>query len=275
MRRRQPFVFIRSVTRPFALPLVAALNVVAVAACDQGSSGGGAGHGTGPRGETISVAGGPLSYGFLPGPQPVQAQVAPFAISKHPVTVGEYASCVAAGACSPPSSGVPACAAGSYGALMGPTYAIDAGTELPLTCAKPSQAAQFCSWVGGRLPSPEEWLMAARGPSAQPFAWGSAFPDCNRFPSELCKNPVFSVGQHPTGASPSGLDDVLLTSRELVAGVAKSAAQGCGAGAYCVAGSTSERGKIDQIWPIQDEGDAAPDATQPLFGFRCAWEVKS
>jgi hypothetical protein len=205
----------------------------------------------------------------------VQTHVDAFDISKHPVTVAEYAGCVAAGACTAPRSGVQACAPGSYGALAGATYGVDGGAALPLTCATPSQAAQFCTWVGGHLPSPEQWLMAARGPTPQPFAWGAAPPDCKRFPSEPCKDPVFAVGQHAAGVSPSGMHDVLLTARELLGGVAGSVAQGCGKEAYCVAGSTGDSGRIDQIWPIQDEGDAAVDATQPLFGFRCAWEVKS
>jgi formylglycine-generating enzyme len=97
------------------------------------------------------------------GPQHV-VQLGAFEIDKREVTVAEYASCVAAGACMPPATGR-FCNTG------------EAGREKhPINCVTWKQAAQYCVFVKKRLPTEAEWERAARGTDARRFAWGDAWP---------------------------------------------------------------------------------------------------
>jgi hypothetical protein len=123
------------------------------------------------------------------------------------------------------------------------------------------------------LPTPEEWVLAARGPTVRAYAWGQAPPDCAHASAENCQ-PELAVEHHSAGASPSGVQDVLLTPRELLRGGDKSLQQGCTTGSFCVAGSLAGVGEIHGVWPVQDEGDGGVEPTQPIFGFRCAWEAQ-
>jgi formylglycine-generating enzyme required for sulfatase activity len=38
-------------------------------------------------------------------------------------------------------------------------------------------AESYCAWVGGRLPSPDEWEVAARGPDHLQYPWGNQWDD--------------------------------------------------------------------------------------------------
>ena len=53
----------------------------------------------------------------------------------------------------------------------------DAGLELPATSLTVTEANEFCEWVGGRLPTEDEWEFAAHGNKYQRFPWGN-YPVC-------------------------------------------------------------------------------------------------
>ena len=64
------------------------------------------------------------------------------------------------------------------------------------------QATAYCEWVGGRLPTEEEWERAARGPNGTKYPWGNADIDPSRANYDESKigHPT-PVGLYPTGAS--------------------------------------------------------------------------
>ncbi len=73
-------------------------------------------------------------------------------------------------------------------------------------------ARAFAQWVGGRLPTIEEWQLAAGGVDGRPWPWGDAGVDgrCNGNSSEL-----MPVDAFPQAASPCGCLDLVGNAWEL------------------------------------------------------------
>ena len=226
---------------------------------------------------SVAVAGSSVAVGTKLGSQSKKTTVAGFRVSRSPTTVAQFRQCVAAGVCSEPNLNLGGCST-SQG-LDGPTYDLKQGDSLPVTCTLPAQAAAYCRWVGGRLPTLEEWLLAARGSTIRRFAWGDSSPDCEkhwrRSFSRGARCPDLDdglgLGTRSAGASPSGVQDVLATRGELVAKSLKTSIPGCRAreGACVVGGLVP--GAIDFFLPLPEE--AAPGTQMlPASGFRCVWE---
>jgi len=89
---------------------------------------------------------------------PHQVTVAPFALGRFPVTIGEWKECVAAKACS---------------------YDPDGDPDLPVHNVSWTDAQQYVRWLSRvtgqeyRLPSEAEWEHAARGGTTSKYWWGS------------------------------------------------------------------------------------------------------
>jgi formylglycine-generating enzyme required for sulfatase activity len=76
------------------------------------------------------------------------------------VTNAQYVRCVEAGACQKSA------------------LADDArfnGANYPVVGVVWQNAADYCRWAGGRLPSEAEWEYAARGPEGRLYPWGDTF----------------------------------------------------------------------------------------------------
>ena len=81
-----------------------------------------------------------------------------------------------------------------------------------MTCLTWQQAADYCDWSGGRLPTEAEWEKAARGTDGAIWAWGAQPPTCNhanfRFVTTYCNLATVEVGSYPF-TSPFGLSDTV------------------------------------------------------------------
>lgn len=127
-----------------------------------------------------------------------------FRIDRTEVTQGAYARCVARRRCAAPPGYVAPAAGSSEDAL-------------PMTGVTWHEAAAYCAFAGGRLPSEAEWEKAARGSDGRDYPWGEG-ADCSRanwgnFQGEgpcAAANPgkPVTVGSYPSGASPFGVLDL-------------------------------------------------------------------
>jgi hypothetical protein len=118
--------------------------------------------------------------------------------------------------------------------------------------------------------------MAARGTVIARFAWASKTPDCGFHPglqAAAGKDPRcatatagFDVGKHAAGASQAGLEDVLLSSSEIVASSPNAVTGVCRSRSACYV-TGFEPGAIDISGPTVTDG-SVPAATA---SFRCAF----
>ncbi len=228
----------------------------------------------------VVVAGGTLIEGTATGRIRKSRDASSFRIAKSLVTTGQYRRCVDSGACTRPALESGFCAMGfASAALDGPTFELG-DDAVPVTCTSLKQAAAFCRWVGGRLPNPAEWQLAARGPEVRRFSWGTTSPSCSEhwriaFSSASgaccgseCDNPaVGRVEMRAGGASPSGVMDVLSTRGELLAADKESPWPSCRDSARGCVVTGNAPGAIDVFLPGASMEDAALSA-----GFRCVWE---
>ena len=86
----------------------------------------------------------------------------------------------------------------------------------PVSSITLGQAQDFCKWLGGRLPTENEWEKAARGIDGRIYPWGDAWPSVTNnlanIPLYLDGNgygrDLFPAGTFPNGQSPYGLMDM-------------------------------------------------------------------
>lgn len=158
----------------------------------------------------VALAAGTLRVG--PGDWEAQGVVAPyqavidaFVIDAFEVTEERYAECLAAGACAP----ITAELGGSSESRIPrePGRAV-AGVTL-------AEAARFCVWAGGALPSSAELAFAAAGAGGRRYPWGDTGAVCRRAAWGLAAGPCGEgasgpelAGSHPDGATPEGVHDL-------------------------------------------------------------------
>lgn len=110
--------------------------------------------------------------------------VAAFDATRTEITLGQYKACMTAGACTAPDPFVAGNNPREYcNYVPGAFDASAARDNDPVNCVDFAQAAAFCDFVGGRLPTEREWEYAARGPADSVFPWGNELPQ-----NQLCWN---------------------------------------------------------------------------------------
>jgi formylglycine-generating enzyme required for sulfatase activity len=148
----------------------------------------------------VAIAGGVLHEG--PGDWEAEGVVAPreahvgaFRLDALEVTEDRYAECVARGACAKvPLSGEPG------RPVVGVTFA---------------EAAAFCAWAKGALPTGDQLAFATAGPAGRRYPWGDTGAVCRRAAFGLARGPCAHdargpdlAGAHPDGQSPEGVFDL-------------------------------------------------------------------
>ena len=223
-----------------------------------------------------------------------------YCIDRTEVTVAAYAACVAAGACSAPAMTVN-WSSYSGNELKRFNQACN-GTDRPshpINCVDWVQAAAYCAWKGGRLPTEAEWEYAARGSDDRIHPWGSAPPSARRL--NACGAECLAaasrdgtprkalyddddgwpttapVGSYPEGASPFGVLDMAGNVWEWTAdwyGPYPEAAQtdplGAATGTSRVSRGGSWTSGGAETARATDRDWLDPEIREATLGFRCA-----
>lgn len=127
------------------------------------------------------------------------------------VTNAQYAMCVRENACSQPRK--------FSSHIYDDYYSNPRFQNYPVVYVNWYQAAEYCEWAGGRLPTEAEWEKAARGTQGYLWPWGNAAP-ATHLANLLSTNSGgdnTEVGSFPSGASPYGLMDMTGNVYEWVA----------------------------------------------------------
>jgi formylglycine-generating enzyme required for sulfatase activity len=148
----------------------------------------------------LYIAGGNFTMGSTaadaasPREAPQQVvNVADFWLQQTETTNAQYARCVVAGACEPPTND----------RWDNPAYA-----NHPVTDITWPQANAYAAWVGGRLPTEAEWEKACRTADDRVYPWGDASPTDKLSNYNNTVGDTTPVGSYPDGASPLGLVDL-------------------------------------------------------------------
>jgi formylglycine-generating enzyme required for sulfatase activity len=132
-----------------------------------------------------------------------------------------------------------------------------------------AEARAYCAWRGGRLPTEDEWIVAAAGDRPRRYPWGDTGAVCRRAAWGLVRGPCAegaggsdTVGAHPEGMTPLGVHDLAGNVAEWVEAVEASKGVVRG-GSYATDMAAALRTWVRAELP--------PDARDPTVGFRCAY----
>ncbi|MEE2754888.1 MAG: SUMF1/EgtB/PvdO family nonheme iron enzyme, partial [Candidatus Latescibacterota bacterium] len=82
-----------------------------------------------------------------------------------------------------------------------------------VNCVSWYDAARYCDWVGGRLPTEAEWELVGRGEGGRQFPWFEGGVNCERavvgYGLGCGEQSTWPVGSLPSGDSPYGVSDLV------------------------------------------------------------------
>ncbi len=129
-----------------------------------------------------------------------------FKIDQRPVTIRAYQRCVDSGVCFPPHY------RGHFlKYIENPLY-----REFPVTYVSVEEAQLYCEWLGGTLPSEQQWKDAAGAMNANIYPWGDREPSLSTANYDGLYQGLIPSGWLPVGASPFGVLDLAGNVREWV-----------------------------------------------------------
>jgi formylglycine-generating enzyme required for sulfatase activity len=156
-----------------------------------------------------------------------------------------------------------------------PTAVEDGDAARAASAMTRDEAAAFCVSRGGRLPTEDEWIVAAGSTATPPrrYPWGDTGAVCRRASWGLVEGPCArtgtgadTVGAHPDGDSPLGLHDLAGNVAEWVA--ADDARPGVG-----VAKGGSWRSALATDLRVWARLELEPSARDPRVGLRCVYPL--
>jgi len=105
-------------------------------------------------------------------------------VDVHEVSNEQYRYCVRASRCTAPDE------------PFHDAHYANGDRDLPVVYVTAYDAARFCSWLGRRLPTQDEWERIARGTDGRPYPWGDSPPR----PGQV--NTPFGADHPSTGLAP-------------------------------------------------------------------------
>lgn len=214
------------------------------------------------------VPGGTFQMGISDGAvtsQPIhEVSVEDFYIDIYEVTNQQYAACVDAGVCSPPSDPSSLTRPDYYGY---PSY-----VDYPVVNITWDNANTFCEWRGARLPTEAEWDKAARDEDQRTHPWGEDPLTCDMANVSDCTGDTVAVGSFPNDLGPYGMYDLAGNVREMTSDWFQ-AYPGGDPGAtedYGESHKTTRGGAYNENWQVTARGRIMPQEAFPRIGFRCA-----
>eukprot|EP00730_Choanoeca_flexa_P006551 TRINITY_DN12172_c0_g2_i2.p1 TRINITY_DN12172_c0_g2~~TRINITY_DN12172_c0_g2_i2.p1 ORF type:complete len:457 (+),score=77.14 TRINITY_DN12172_c0_g2_i2:820-2190(+) len=146
------------------------------------------------------------------------------------------------------------------------------------------EAVKYCATLGGRLPHDWEWQLAAQGTDNRTYPWGNVWNAINvpRIDNSTNPRPADAIAQHPGGASPYGVEDLLgnvwqMTDQSCDDAVCFNVIRGSSLYYPSVAPQSMGRWYLPSAYPLWQHNrllSYGPELDRsPYVGFRCLYEV--